>query len=652
MAMAKFQLNKEFDFKKIIDEIRNNKMGNVNPVKDFDAKLDSTKHDDHLRLVEQLMNTPGVGELLKSDKFSQMLNLGSVIQIDLKLAEELEANRLGTIQEITQDKSPEVIPSVSRDDTDELDTIDDKTKENPSSSNKIEERRTSQKREPIRQIDFKKTFAPLKKGEVDNPETERINEEIQEIEIQINAVETEEEKKPLIEKEKKLAKERDEKIGKFYYLTPERMLENLKNMNGGRIWKTLFNDERKRYAVERAYLTCSDPNALTNPKFLEERIGQFLPEGENVDGLKGIHKLLLASTYVGYHVEEVTNPEISPQEQEANMDKNVSADRVFPAMIDFPSFVSDMPENLKSEIRQSGYGIIKKSIEDLLLSNDIYTAMCIISDFNGIITNSLGELEANAGTDNKGNATKAYIKILEDDFRSETKKDLDSMMPDYELNFSSEDMENDSIRAQTIMLLRMIEDGGKDVDKGQLSQSVDIDIIVRDSSDVDKIKEIAQSFDDIKTQVNINYAIDADNASELRSQIESVNGSVGSNVDFFEDVATEQSLAIDQAVSDAIHTGIRIGLDVAVHNELGSLAANEMGKFLSDEIDSVFEKEVKYYAEMVNNNAISQEEAIFELSKLADVSPKRIGEILEQECERSLEEDDFNPDIYHPFENN
>ncbi len=53
MAMAKFQLNKEFDFKKIIDEIRNNKMGNVNPLKDFDAKLDSTKHDDHLRLVEQ-----------------------------------------------------------------------------------------------------------------------------------------------------------------------------------------------------------------------------------------------------------------------------------------------------------------------------------------------------------------------------------------------------------------------------------------------------------------------------------------------------------------------------------------------------------------------------------------------------------------------
>lgn len=623
---------------KILDLIENRR--NVNPIKDFNYNEDTKYNEEVEEAISKLLNDPAINNMVDSNAFKQVVSQGVEVSIDKDVAIALKNAGLVEIREmklVNNQKNNYMTNSNANEELGQTQTLEEKSAE----------------KKEIKAD--KKEFAPSSAEDIPL-EVRQMNEEIEKLEKALDENKENEKVKELIEKQiEEKAAERNEIYGKMYYLTPERMLENLQKMNGGRLWKTLFNSPEKRYAVERAYLTCSDPNQLTNPDFLTNRIEQFLPEGENVQGLKGIQKLLLANTYVGYHVEE--------RAPEANIDEpKVDESVVNPAMIEFPAFVSDMPEDLKAEIRENGYKLMNQAMQDVILNNSAYTAICVISDTDSIASKALGELEKQAGNDTKGLAIKAYIKTLDTQFEKDAKKDLGEKF-DLAVTFSGEELSNDSVRADTIQLLKIIDKNGQENIVDNAVKTVDIDIIIKDTQDIEKLKKMTSSFGEVNTEVNVNYAIDTQDTAimnELRNDVKELDSGSQSNVKFYEDISAEEAMQLDHQVSDTIEMGANALMTMTAYNELSKLRENSMEEMLDSLIDTN-ENEKEFYemyagyenndsavadiARQVNdkNNDITFEEAVYRLSLEADIPIEMAEDLLIDAGARALEEDDFDP---------
>ena len=638
----------EFIMNKDLIEVLEYERRGTNPVVDED--------------IQQLLKAPGVAGFLNIPNFEQVVRAQSDFsaQIDRRLAERLKERGFGEIIEIEVEA-----PKINKN---EVSKEANKPKEETINSNddigetdNISEKQAS-----------KKEFAPKDNDEnklSDNKELEEISQKIEELyKKKENVEENSEEEKQIKEQIEEQKKEQSELIGQYYYLTPERMLENLKNLNGGSIWRNLFKTDRQREAVERAYLTCADPGLLNNPEYLDDRMEKFLPEGENVGGLKGIHMLLLANTYVGYHVEERSNSQAEVGKDSLDS-KSIDSDRAEYAMLEYPAFVSEMPESLKSEIREKGMGIIHNAVENILINNNTYTALVVVSDTDKLVDKALDSLELEAGNDYKGNAIKAYIKTIDEDYRKEFSKDKKSLFRegfDYTITFSEDDLRNESTIAETSKILKEIEGSTPgNASSESFPKRIEVSMVIENQKDVDELKKKVDSFKDFSsgTEVVVNYAIHSIINKELESQVNNISTPSG-NVKLERDKGTEQDMAIDEAVTGAIGDMASMAIRMTAVSQLRQLENNSLGEILNSETQNVDnslnpdfymmtneyennDSAVQGMAQMVNDksnpNHLTFDEAVYRLSMEADIPIEMAEDLLIDAGAQALEEDDFNP---------
>ncbi len=369
------------------------------------------------------------------------------------------------------------------------------------------------------------------------------------------------------------AQQRNKILSGYFYLTPERMLENLQQMNGGALWnKITANDPDKKYAIERAYLTCSDPALLTNPDFLTDRVNKFLPDDEKADNLKPVHMMNLATIYVGYHTEEVS-ANSSQSEVSDPSEQNVDY-----SQIQYPTYADELPDSIKAMIIRL---ILQKEQEIIgtQILKDPSNARDLIMDSTEIFDRALEELEKQYGKDQVGKGSKesaiaAYITMIrekrEHDKAAEISNEVDKGQGQEQENeeelptqISSEELKSESQRKQYIASLKEYKEKNPDANFGTLQ----INAIVRSREDVDELKEIVDDFQNVPSlTVSLLYAIDVDDGA-LENEID---GDVNSfSVQTQRDKDTEMSLAIDHAITNLISNAAMAAIRTVVLNELG-----------------------------------------------------------------------------------
>ena len=684
------EVNEKVDIKftdKMLElmEKKSKLVDNPNPISEAQSALFSKENKNDKELLDYvitlMMTNNSLARLLDNPKMlNNMIKSQGIFPIEKSVAERLVNDGLATSEALEKQKKlhPQEMSTNQVDDSVPTQTI---------------EEAGAQKKEKETE---KKQFAVEKLEDVDNPEIQSLNEQIKEVDKKFDEAKTEEEKAQIIAKERELAHERDNKIGKFYYLTPERMLENLETMNGGRLFKTLFNTPEKRYAVERAYLTCSDPAALTNPKFLDDRINQFLTDADKVEGLRGVHMMILSNTYVGYHVEENNVSEPGEKVQESP-DKKIDPEVVSPAMVDFPAFLNDAPPSMIEEIEANIARNVNRMIQDVISGNNGYTALSILVDADYLVQKGMEQAEMQAGHDAKGKTTVAFIQNCRDRASKDVNVAEMIAQSNVAVVFSGDELTNDSARQEIVGLLRLIGNNGdkKDVEAINVDavQNIQIYNVVRDFSEVEDLKKIGDSFQGVGIKVDINFAIDPSleegTVNDIRNKMIEYNKSAPPEVHFYEDVSTENSMKVDAAVGNAISEGAEQLMRTAVSSSLTPATAGAIenflggGNVLEDNIDlnamageamgrniveddiiqaqenamSATEATADELVEGVNQGRYERQEAINILSMSADITPNLAEKLLIENGLSALEEDDFDPmsrvyDTFNGQENN
>ncbi len=620
---------------KIIDSVKN-----PNPISDFDAEKYSKKQIEAMRILTQI---PTINKLLPT--FNSIVRQNSYLDVPDSVGEMLQIS--GLVEVEIEDRENE---SLSKNNI---------QNENKDLSNERQESIEDKVEEKKRLRNFAK-----EQEEENNPRVQELNDEIKKIDKEFENANDEKEKEKIIEKEEELAQERDRIAGKYYYLTPERMLQNLKTMSGGRVWNYVIGNgphrAEKQYAVERAYLTCTDASELNSIDFLEKRIDSFMPNNDAGSGFVGIHKKLLECTYVGYHVEEVSNE--ASDVKEPDLDDNIK--EVTPIMLEFPAFVSELPESLKNEIRGEYYRIIRDYIKD---GDNKDNTLIVLSNIEPIIDKANRDLENMQGKYSySGNAIKAYIKTLDDDFNKDESEN--GPKTNMELNFSNSEVSTDSQIDDIARLLKSAYSKDQNLPyAGAIIPNVSIDIVINDEADIERLREMVASFAGTVSEVTINYAINKDKGEEfdiLQSKIKEINSNSESKIDIQEDTATEKSLETDRVVGNAVESIADAALlSVAVY-EIGALSLQEIGKIINSlgvdyaraNMNILENSQIAGEVEAVRQGAREPGEAIAYIARLMNVSPQDVEALLEEEinnAEPGLEMPmDINPLDNDPLDNN
>lgn len=404
-----------------------------------------------------------------------------------------------------------------------------------------------------------------------------------------------------------------EYIGKFYYLTPDTILDNLKKVNGGTFWDYLRVNGMQD-AVERAYRGCVWPSELSNPDFLENVISDYLPAGNQVDktGLKHIHTMALSRTFVGYQVEEVNASEEKTDDGKGEEDI---------AIVNLPETVEQMPEDLKNEVRKDTYINMTKIIQSVLNDNSKYTAICALVPMENVFAEALEMTEKQYNEKDVTEGKKVAI-VQAMDYTKGYRDQLKNDSQGFNLNFAIGDIDwqNPEERQKTIELIKMIS-GRKEmqgiVDEKTI-KNADVFFVINSEADVLKLRETKNSLEALGANVRMQYINNA--PPEQKQEIEkAIKSEVGIDA---------KPAALTPMVERSERNLLMgaIGATMAVAGMAMNIPQEKSEEELRNE-EAIQNSSIDQYADSLEKGTIDKDYAVYLLSMEADVTP----EVAEQE---------------------
>ena len=404
-----------------------------------------------------------------------------------------------------------------------------------------------------------------------------------------------------------------EYIGKFYYLTPDTILDNLKKVNGGTFWDYLRVNGMQD-AVERAYRGCVWPSELSNPDFLENVISDYLPAGNQVDktGLKHIHTMALSRTFVGYQVEEVNASEEKTDDGKGEEDI---------AIVNLPETVEQMPEDLKNEVRKDTYINMTKIIQSVLNDNSKYTAICALVPMENVFAEALEMTEKQYNEKDVTEGKKVAI-VQAMDYTKGYRDQLKNDSQGFNLNFAIGDIDwqNPEERQKTIELIKMI--SGRKEMQGIVDEktvkNADVFFVINSEADVLKLRETKNSLEALGANVRMQYINNA--PPEQKQEIEkAIKSEVGIDA---------KPAALTPMVERSERNLLMgaIGVTMAVAGMAMNIPQEKSEEELRNE-EAIQNSSIDQYADSLEKGTIDKDYAVYLLSMEADVTP----EVAEQE---------------------
>lgn len=343
--------------------------------------------------------------------------------------------------------------------------------------------------------------------EIEDEELEEENEESNDDKDEINEESNPEEEKPtkefIPESLEDLKDIPEDEVSKRYYLTPERIIDSMKRIDNGKAWARI----RKVYdgsfsletAIKRAYATGFYQSDLSNPNFLDDRIKQFLPEGEEAIEFKGLHMAAVLGTYVGYHIEK-TQGDVDEVALDGSQKTNLT-------VVKFPMVVSEMPEELKETVREDLTNNLTKRIEEIFRNNSGQRALIILRPIDEKI-DELSEEYANSLQNTAENkAVKAYIQVIRGDMHDEMKNDFDELnvsMDLYGVNWKNKDE-----RRKIIDSIDNLHEDGRNFDMTKLVEEINLSFVVNSNTSSEDIRALCDDLSKLAKQgIDVNIAFD------------------------------------------------------------------------------------------------------------------------------------------------
>lgn len=364
----------------------------------------------------------------------------------------------------------------------------------------------------------------------------------------------------------------EEEVAKRYYLTPERIIESMKRIDNGMAWSRIhkacggnFNLET---AITRAYATGFYQSDLSNPNFLDDRIKQFLPEGEEAIEFKGLHMAAVLGTYVGYHVEK-TQGDIDEVALNGTPKTNLT-------VVKFPMVVSEMPEELKETVRDDLTNSLTKRIEEIFRNNSGQRALILLRPVDGKI-DELSEEYSNSLQDTAENkAVKAYIQVIRNDMHDEMKNDFDELnvsMDLYGVNWKNKDE-----RKRIISSIDDLHGDSKNFDISRLVEEINLSFVVNSNTSPEEIRALCEDLSLLAKQgidVNIAFELSTKDMLSIQKNRE-INAIINEYNNIHRDTGTE-----------LINNGTDLIINGAISASLGN-AMSELGENITpDNLSSI-----------------------------------------------------------------
>lgn len=347
----------------------------------------------------------------------------------------------------------------------------------------------------------------------------------------------------------------------MYYLTPERMIESMKTLNQGKIWEHLAYGAQDRIAIqtaiERAYRSCVYPSDLTNPNFLDERIGEFLPDNNQAVQMKEIHMAALMNTYVGYHIEQNAG-EVNTLNAAGNERANIG-------IVKFPTLVNDMPDELKSQTREELTKSIERRIEDIMYSNHSYTALAIMIPIERTIDEAIDDHSKSLQGREEKEAMQAYIKAVRKDLKNEMEPNFNDF--NIAMQLHDVDWSNPDERKGMINLIKELQGEGQDVKISNLIELIQVPYTISSPQDLEGVREACEDFGKLKDDgvtVSIAFDISPEQLTNLELQ-EGIN-------DIVEDYDNVERDYETEIVENGVDFMIAKGVAYSLGSEIGTLS--------------------------------------------------------------------------------
>ena len=344
-----------------------------------------------------------------------------------------------------------------------------------------------------------------------------------------------------------------EEVEKMFYLSSERMIESMKRINNGKLWDSLAKNNGNKIelqvAIERAYRSCVYPSDLTNPEFLDKRIGEYLPENNQAIQLKELHMAALMGTYVGYHVEK-NEGDIDNLDANGNEKANI-------AIVKFPIIVDELPETLKEKTRQDLEKAIKDRVKEIMDMSDSYKALMILSPIEKTIDKAMEDYAEGLQETEENKAARAYIKAIRHDRKEEVPTNFDDL--NVSLDLYGIDWNNKDTRESVINMVKNIQGEGKEVDVSKFVEEINMSFEVKSFADLRDVNAVCETLSELSEQgieVNIAFDIPPEQLGNVELQ-EGINQTVGEYENINRDESTE---IVNNGLDYAIHSGVEYAL--------------------------------------------------------------------------------------------
>ena len=332
--------------------------------------------------------------------------------------------------------------------------------------------------------------------------------------------------------------------GKMYYLTPERVLETLKNMNNGALWESLRrlpNGVKVQQEVEKAYKSCIWYSDLMNPNFLDDKIRANLPEGSVPVEMKGFHQAALLGTYVGYQVEK------NGQEIDEKENDNVKSTRI--AVLKFPDVVDQIPNEMKHNIIDDLERAIADRIQDLMNTANPYRALMILSPMEQTVDKAMEDYANTLGDSGEDQMVRAYIGFVRENRESEMEEPIKEM--NYSIDLSSLNWNDPTCRKNVVALIERLQGEAKDVNLPDFTEEIKMSFSIRTPADLREVDSVCADLAELS-----NEGIDVEIAFELpkkAAQNQAIDAKLDEIVNKYDNIErTDEPTTLNEAVSRAV----------------------------------------------------------------------------------------------------
>lgn len=345
----------------------------------------------------------------------------------------------------------------------------------------------------------------------------------------------------------------EEEVAKRYYLTPERIIESMKRIKNGAVWNKITKSYKNfdlEDAIKRAYETGFWESDLANPNFLDERIKPFLPDGQQVIQLQGIHMAAVLGTYVGYHIEK-TQGDIDEIASDGTEKSNIT-------VVKFPLIVDEMPEELKNTIRTNLTNNLADRIEEIFRNNSGQRALVILRPIDEKM-DELAEKYSDSLQDTEENkAVKAYIKVIRTDMPEKMKENFDELNVSMDLN--NVNWNDPNSRKDIIFAIQELQGQGNEFDISKLIEEMNMSVSITSGADIEaSVRPLCEDLSELTEQgikVNIAFDLSAKDMNDIDVNDE-LNSIIGDYDNIERDYETE---AVDNGTDLVIESAIAVSL--------------------------------------------------------------------------------------------